>query len=94
MVYEKLRDLTEEATRKSGFEAVNFTVEHPANLELGDYASNIALVLGKKNGQNPMDVAEKIAEVLRQVEDNSLSRIEVASPGFINFFLSKEFIKV
>ncbi|OHA88461.1 MAG: arginine--tRNA ligase [Candidatus Zambryskibacteria bacterium RIFCSPHIGHO2_01_FULL_43_25] len=91
MVYEKLRDLTEEATRKSGFEAVNFTVEHPANLELGDYASNIALVLGKKNGQNPMDVAEKIAEVLRQVEDNSLSRIEVASPGFINFFLSKEF---
>ncbi|MEK7111873.1 MAG: arginine--tRNA ligase [Patescibacteria group bacterium] len=58
----------------------------------GDYSSNIALVLAKESGGNPKVLGEEIAEKLRKDKELSghISKIEVAGPGFINFFLSEK----
>ena len=54
--------------------------------EHGDFASNAALVLAKPLGQNPRAFAERIAELLDD-PDGLVDRVEVAGPGFLNFFV-------
>ena len=61
------------------------TVERPRNPEHGDYASNLALQLGKKVGANPRELAGWLAEALKQAD--GIAGAEVAGPGFINMRL-------
>ena len=61
------------------------TVERPRNPEHGDYASNLALQLGKKVGANPRELAGWLAEALTHAD--GISQTEVAGPGFINMRL-------
>ena len=61
------------------------TVERPRNPEHGDYATNIALQLGKKVGVAPRDLANELAEKL--AADPGVASAEVAGPGFINIRL-------
>jgi len=61
------------------------TVERPRNPEHGDYASNLALQLGKKVGANPRELAGWLAEALARAE--GIASAEVAGPGFINMRL-------
>src|SRR6201996_4035959 len=58
------------------------TVERPRNPEHGDYASNLALQLGKKVGLNPRELAGWLAEALARAD--GVASAEVAGPGFIN----------
>lgn len=53
----------------------------------GDFASNIALMLAKKAGKNPRVLAELIIEHLPEHAD--LEKVEIAGPGFINFFVKQ-----
>jgi arginyl-tRNA synthetase len=62
------------------------TVERPRNPEHGDYASNLALQLGKKVGANPRELAGWLADAL--VRADGIASAEVAGPGFINMRLS------
>ncbi|VEL18086.1 unnamed protein product, partial [Protopolystoma xenopodis] len=62
----------------------------------GDYQCNNALSLSKKllkeklSPCDPKSVAEKIVKELKQTD--FISKIEIADPGFINIWISKEFI--
>jgi arginyl-tRNA synthetase len=58
-------------------------LEHPTELAHGDYSTNVALVL-KKN-------AKELVEKLEARKLEEIEKIEIAGPGFINFFLKKEF---
>jgi arginyl-tRNA synthetase len=60
-------------------------VERPRNPEHGDYASNLALQLGKKVGANPRELAGWLADALNQAD--GIAAAEVAGPGFINMRL-------
>src|SRR3989344_5592710 len=62
------------------------SLEHPATLENGDYATGIALKYAKQLGKKPRELAEEIAKKLGQIE--GVERIEVAGAGFINFYLA------
>ena len=62
------------------------TIDHTKSKEHGDFASNIALVLAKQVRAKPRDLAEKIVNALPGSE--KISKVEIAGPGFINFFLS------
>ena len=53
--------------------------------EFGDYASNVALRLSKQLSKNPRDIAQTIAEQLKNVP--AVASAEVAGPGFINIKL-------
>ena len=61
------------------------TVERPRNPEHGDYASNLALQVGKKVGANPRELAGWLAEALSKAD--GVASAEVAGPGFINMRL-------
>ncbi len=61
------------------------SVERPRVPEHGDYASTIALQLGKKAGTNSRDLAAAIAEKLG--EQPGVKSVEVAGPGFLNIRL-------
>lgn len=70
-------------------EVSSFLVEVPKMSGHGDYATNIALVLAKKNGKSPREVAQEIVQKLPQMD--FIKKIEIAGPGFINFYLSDSF---
>ncbi|MEV5966265.1 arginine--tRNA ligase [Kribbella sp. NPDC051952] len=57
-------------------------VERPKNPEHGDYATNVAMQLGKRSGLNPRAFAELLAAKLR--DDDAITAVEIAGPGFIN----------
>ena len=61
------------------------TVERPRNPDHGDYASNLALQLGKKVGANPRELAGWLADALANAD--GIASAEVAGPGFINMRL-------
>lgn len=58
------------------------TVERPRNPEHGDYATNLALQLGKKVGVNPRELAGWLAQALTQAD--GIAAAEIAGPGFVN----------
>jgi len=87
-------------------EIPDFVVEWPQDKNFGDYASNVAMVLSKKLNKNPLEIAEKIKNVmvslsnhnvLRQAQDDSdknlFSEITIAKPGFINFKISDYYLR-
>ncbi|TDW54498.1 arginine--tRNA ligase [Kribbella pratensis] len=57
-------------------------VERPKNPEHGDYATNVAMQLGKRAGMNPRQFAELLAARLR--DDEAITAVDIAGPGFIN----------
>ena len=61
------------------------TVERPRNPEHGDYATNLALQLGKKVGANPRELAGWLATALAAAD--GISSADVAGPGFVNLRL-------
>lgn len=63
----------------------NVIVERTRDTNHGDLASNIALVLAKLAKQNPRQLAEEIISALPQ--NQAVSKVEMAGPGFINFFI-------
>lgn len=69
-------------------EALDFSVEIPSNKKHGDYSTNVALVLAKKLGRNPVETANLIKG---KISSDIFKRVEVAGPGFINFFISDKF---
>ncbi|OGM87536.1 arginine--tRNA ligase [Candidatus Woesebacteria bacterium RIFOXYD1_FULL_40_21] len=70
----------------------NIQIEFPDNEAHGDFSTNIALVLAKKKAKNPREYAEEIVSKLNKVPNLAeiVEKIEIAGPGFINFWLSKE----
>ena len=62
---------------------VDFSVEIPKEKSFGEMSSNLALVLGKFEGQNPRLVAEILAEEI--IKSDKIINVEIAGPGFLNF---------
>ncbi|MFI4954665.1 MAG: arginine--tRNA ligase, partial [Gammaproteobacteria bacterium] len=63
-------------------------VERTKDPQHGDFASNIALLLAKPLGKKPRELAELICQHLPT--DASVTKTEVAGPGFINFYLAAD----
>ena len=63
-----------------------FYLEQPKLIEHGDFSSNIALQITKELSLNPREIAKKI---ISNLECNEIiKKIEIAGPGFINFYLT------
>lgn len=63
---------------------VNVQVENARDKTHGDFASNIALMLAKPAAMKPRDLAQAIQAALPQ--DEQISKVEIAGPGFLNFY--------
>jgi arginyl-tRNA synthetase len=86
---ERLRELLQEIVgHKFPEEAKKIKIEYPKEELHGDYAANIALQIGNKIGANPREVAEELIKAIDKPD--YIDKMEVAGPGFINFFLSED----
>lgn len=62
-------------------------IENTKNPEHGDYATNVALKFANKVGLNPRELANKLIE---NIDKDGIDKIEIAGPGFVNFFMKKD----
>ena len=93
---EKIIKLLEESTALCRAEGL-FEVKSLPFIELevtrdeahGDYASNVAMVIASQARKNPRAIAQAIVAKLKD-DGGLLSRVEIAGPGFINFFVREE----
>lgn len=85
-----IRDAINAALYELELPSVDFSVEHPADVTHGDYASNVALVLAKQVGQAPRQIAEQLTAALTG-NLSGVEKITIAGPGFINFTLTRDF---
>ena len=67
----------------------DIVIERPKKNDHGDYSSNVALKFCKVLGKNPMDVAE---DIKNNISSNLVEKIEIVRPGFINFFVKKDYL--
>lgn len=72
-------------------DAKDIVLEHPEDIKHGDYSSNIALIYGKELKMSPKSLAEKILTLLNKNNIKGLNKIEIAGPGFINFFIDEKY---
>lgn len=75
------------------FSDEEFLVECSSNTDFGDVSSNIALVVAKKEGKNPKEVAEELKTRIEKNLPENVVKVEVAGPGFLNFFFDEEYYK-
>lgn len=68
-----------------------FIMEVPKDKAHGDFATNAAMVLTKQAKMKPRDIAQAIVDSLNK-ESKLIEKVEIAGPGFINFYLSKSWI--
>jgi len=67
------------------------TLERPKNLEHGDFASNVAMLLASKLKRNPREIATELLEEL-DLDSKVVSKAEIAGAGFINFHLENQYL--
>ena len=80
------------ALRSTGIETnKQIIIEQPSDKKFGDFSTNIALITAKECKKKPRDLAQQIIEHLVFPPD-TIAKIEVAGPGFINFYLTSLFI--
>lgn len=108
-ISEKIYSVLEKIVTEMGAKDAVFKVERPQNSDNGDFSSNIGLTLfAKLKTQNsklksPMDVAGEIVKILNSEfiipaspaggHNSDFDKIEVVTPGFINFYLSPKFLQ-
>ncbi len=87
LINDKVSQALEAAGAPAGSPAA---VRQSAKPQFGDYQANGVMGVAKKLGTNPREFAQKVLDVLDL--DGIASKTEIAGPGFINIFLSEEFL--
>lgn len=87
---EQIKNVLEAALEALGAPQAAFSVERPSETSHGDYATNAAFVAAKELGKNPRELAEELVPLLKESLGDSIAKIEVAGPGFINFTLAQD----
>lgn len=68
-------------------------LEHPSNNKFGDLSTNIAMKIGKQQGENPFTIAENLVKQIQAQKLPEIKKVEAVKPGFINFYLSNDFFE-
>lgn len=92
MLKYKIKEILQSAIKTAYPKAgdINFTVEY-ADEKFGDYSTNAAMITGKRIGEKPEDIVNRITE---QLNNNELfESVEVAGPGFINFKIALPYLQ-
>lgn len=93
----ELKNIIEQAVKKAvsngalpEAEMPQFNIEKPANKDNGDYSTNVAMAGARAFKKAPRMIAEAIASCI-DLDGTVFERVEIAGPGFMNFFLSQQF---
>lgn len=86
---ETLRAELARVASRFGADGVEFVLERPRDAGHGDLATNLAMVLARRERANPRTTAERVLEELN-LSPALVARTEIAGPGFINFWLAQD----
>lgn len=93
----ELKNIIEQAVKKAvsngalpEAEIPQFNIEKPANKDNGDYSTNVAMAGARAFKKAPRMIAEAIVSCI-DLDGTAFERVEIAGPGFMNFFLSQQF---
>jgi arginyl-tRNA synthetase len=86
LVLQAIGALRESGKLPSDFVAPTFVIERTRSREHGDFATNVAMMMAKAAGRKPRDLATDLVEAFPA--SALVGKIEIAGPGFINFFLA------
>ena len=93
----ELKNIIEKAVKKAvsngalpEAEMPQFNIEKPANKDNGDYSTNVAMAGARAFKKAPRMIAEAIVSCI-DLDGTAFERVEIAGPGFMNFFLSQQF---
>lgn len=93
----ELKNIIEQAVKKAvsngalpEAEMPQFNIENPANKDNGDYSTNVAMAGARAFKKAPRMIAEAIVSCI-DLDGTAFERVEIAGPGFMNFFLSQQF---
>ena len=78
----KLKIHIQSILKQLNYPEIDINVQTPKQIEHGDLTTNIAMIIAKKNNENPRIVAEKIISHLQEYSE--YEKIDIAGPGFIN----------
>ncbi|KKU44815.1 MAG: Arginine-tRNA ligase, partial [Microgenomates group bacterium GW2011_GWA2_46_7] len=95
-IAKEIKEMVDQCLKSVDLPSVNFSVTHPKEESHGDYSVNVAMILAKKLGKNPRELAEKIVSKWSMVDSRwskIIDKIEVAGAGFINFYLKSAFLR-
>jgi arginyl-tRNA synthetase len=87
-VSEPIRAELERVAAGLGADGLEFVLERPRDTGHGDLATNLAMLLARRERTNPRQMAERVVAQLR-LPPGVVSRTEIAGPGFINFWLAE-----
>jgi len=87
-VTERIRQELARVAEELGVDGVEFVVERPRDPSHGDLATNLAMVLARRLGRRPRELAEAVVERLR-LPPELAAKTEIAGPGFINIWLAE-----
>ncbi|HWY78888.1 MAG TPA: arginine--tRNA ligase [Candidatus Sulfotelmatobacter sp.] len=91
MIKQEIKKILSKVLQKKEISLENISVDYSADAKHGDYSTNIAFIAAKKIGKNPMELAEEIAQEIKNEQGQvSFEKVEVARPGFINFRVKNE----
>jgi len=86
LLLQALRTLQNDSTLPADLEVPNFVIERARNRDHGDFATNAAMLLAKPARAKPRELADKLVAALPA--NTLVAKVEIAGPGFINFFLA------
>lgn len=87
-IQETVSEIISQAACEEGFPDAWVSLTSSTNLQHGDYASNIAIIVSKGVKMQPREAATRIVNRIAAANHPQLARVEVAGPGFINVHLS------
>jgi len=90
-IKKEIENLIRKALKNLNVSVDEVVLEYPADILHGDFATNVAMNAAKKVKRNPREFAEQIRAQIIENKPDFLEKVEVAGPGFINFFLSRKF---
>lgn len=82
-----------EANGWPDFELAEIVVDYPKNEGFGDYTTNLAMILAKKVGKSPMEIANSISSQLSTDRSQLFEKVEVVAPGYLNFYLTPAYLQ-
>jgi arginyl-tRNA synthetase len=86
LVLQAIKSLQNDTTLPADLALPGFVIERARSREHGDFACNIAMLLAKPARAKPRELAEKLVAALPA--NGLVEKVEIAGPGFVNFYLS------
>jgi len=100
MIREEIKNLVEKSIKELQkekvfpvFETPEIKIEQPEEKIHGDYSTNVAMIIAKLIKKDPTEIAEIIKSKVKTQKSKVFDEVEAVGPGFINFFLCKEYLQ-